>query len=510
MKHHAGKKHISDSEHPYFAELKDIEVDGKLLKEQSVLVIDPCEQVELTFIDTVKGLEELIVFLNKQEEFAVDLEHHDLRSFLGITCLIQISTAFKDFIIDPFPIWNEMWQLNEPFTDPAILKVFHGAHSDIIWLQRDFGIYVVNMIDTQAVMKACNITPLGLSSLIRRYYNIELDKKYQRADWRYRPLTKEMLTYARCDTHYLLGAKNLVVNDCLKMGNDFQNLVRQAFDESTVICMSHFEQPRFVLEIVGKHKAKYTRFSLLQRLALKRLFKWRDAVAREEDESLNYVIKDDALFSIAEVMPEDVQGLLNTCIPTPPLLTKHANELSSLLYKMREYSEDMCAKLLEEEEVHVAEEVKANGPTTHSRNEDDLRVQAMFDKMDCTSEYVNTSVPKTVCSDERFGEFPKIEINAGSDVLKLVKLTAEIQKEGKSVIKKAPFHLKNRLRKVIPISVVPAVKQVFEEQSELATPFEQHLLALMELERNQPDANTMRDLRIKEAQVKCKKGWAEM
>ena len=34
------------------------------------------------------------------------------------------------------------------FDDPTITKVLHGANSDVMWLQRDFGIYIVNMFDT--------------------------------------------------------------------------------------------------------------------------------------------------------------------------------------------------------------------------------------------------------------------------------------------------------------------------------------------------------------------------
>lgn len=32
----------------------------------------------------------------------------------------------------------------------------------------------------------------------------QADKRYQLADWRLRPLSPDMLHYARCDTHYLL------------------------------------------------------------------------------------------------------------------------------------------------------------------------------------------------------------------------------------------------------------------------------------------------------------------
>lgn len=51
------------------------------------------------------------------------LQHHSYRSFLGITCLMQISTREEDFIIDTLELRSEMYILNEAFTDPAIVKV---------------------------------------------------------------------------------------------------------------------------------------------------------------------------------------------------------------------------------------------------------------------------------------------------------------------------------------------------------------------------------------------------
>ena len=61
---------------------------------------------------------------------------------------MQISTRKEDFIVDTLALRDEMDELNEVFTDPKIVKVFHGAESDIVWLQQDFNIYVVNMFDT--------------------------------------------------------------------------------------------------------------------------------------------------------------------------------------------------------------------------------------------------------------------------------------------------------------------------------------------------------------------------
>ena len=62
--------------------------------------------------------------------------------------MTQISTRKRDYIVDTLALRSEMEIFNEVFTDPNIVKVFHGADSDILWLQKDFGVYVVNMFDT--------------------------------------------------------------------------------------------------------------------------------------------------------------------------------------------------------------------------------------------------------------------------------------------------------------------------------------------------------------------------
>ena len=77
----------------------------------------------------------------------MDLEHSD-KSYRGFTCLIQISTRTEDFIIDVFPLWNHINQLNQIFNNPDILKVFHGAYMDVKWLHRDFYIRITNLFDT--------------------------------------------------------------------------------------------------------------------------------------------------------------------------------------------------------------------------------------------------------------------------------------------------------------------------------------------------------------------------
>lgn len=65
--------------------------------------------------------------LQKEKEIAVDLEYHAYWSYLGFTCLMQISSRTKDYVIDTIALRSKMQELNQVFTDPRIIKVFHGS-----------------------------------------------------------------------------------------------------------------------------------------------------------------------------------------------------------------------------------------------------------------------------------------------------------------------------------------------------------------------------------------------
>jgi exosome complex exonuclease RRP6 len=47
-------------------------------------------QTECHWVDTEEQLQELVEKLDNVTEFAIDLEHHGLRSYQGITCLMQV------------------------------------------------------------------------------------------------------------------------------------------------------------------------------------------------------------------------------------------------------------------------------------------------------------------------------------------------------------------------------------------------------------------------------------
>ncbi|XP_065904927.1 exosome complex component 10-like isoform X1 [Dysidea avara] len=223
--------------HPYRYELEKFEPITEQLEINDPQHPGALSDVPLTMVTSVEQLQELSKLLIGVKEFAVDLEHHSYRSFLGITCLMQLSTRNHDYIIDILELRDHMHILNESFTNPRIVKVLHGANWDIIWLQRDLGLYVVNMFDTHQASRMLQLPKNSLAFLLKYCCDVDADKRYQLADWRIRPLPEEMLHYAREDTHYLLYIYDRMRNELIRRSNNDNNLLRTVISRSTEICL---------------------------------------------------------------------------------------------------------------------------------------------------------------------------------------------------------------------------------------------------------------------------------
>uniref|UniRef100_A0A1I7YP41 3'-5' exonuclease domain-containing protein n=1 Tax=Steinernema glaseri TaxID=37863 RepID=A0A1I7YP41_9BILA len=195
---------------------------------------------EVKFISEVGDLLDLVKVLNAEKEIAVDVEHNDKNSFLGMTCLIQISTRSKDYIVDTLSLWKHIHLLNGPFRNPAILKVFHAAKFDMMWLNRDFGLEVENLFDTQEAMRClwAQFKGLSLKKLIETLCGVTIDKEHQLSDWSQRPLSKEMLEYAANDTHSLLFCFDELRNRLIDAGS-----LDRALKQSEAVASIRYQPP---------------------------------------------------------------------------------------------------------------------------------------------------------------------------------------------------------------------------------------------------------------------------
>ncbi|KAL7750457.1 exosome nuclease subunit [Sorochytrium milnesiophthora] len=329
--------------HPYEYEIKTIEYPAAMFTRSEPIPPTPWETTTHRFIATAQELDELISTLRTVSEIAVDLEHHSYRTYQGFLCLMQISTRTQDYIIDVLELRPHMSRLNEVFADPTIIKVFHGADHDVLWLQQDFGLYLVNLFDTFHASKVLNFGKHSLAALLKMYCDFDADKKYQTADWRIRPLPKEFLEYARSDTHFLLFIYDNMRNALIDQESKTFNAVKATLHRSAETALKRYYKNGYDaekgtgsngwLDLFGRHNKVMTK---LQFAVFKAIHQWRDEVAREEDESTAYVLPNHMLFSIAERLPTDQASVLACCTPIPPLVRVHSTDIVHTIRKLKE------------------------------------------------------------------------------------------------------------------------------------------------------------------------------
>lgn len=102
--------------HPYLRELNELQFN---LPDPKVAIQEvkygSLSTTPLIYVETEEQLQVLKQKLESVPEFAVDLEHHNYRTYLGITCLMQISTRDCDYIVDVITLRRSVNKLAEVF-----------------------------------------------------------------------------------------------------------------------------------------------------------------------------------------------------------------------------------------------------------------------------------------------------------------------------------------------------------------------------------------------------------
>lgn len=358
--------------HPYHTEIESYEYPPAVYELNVPLQYPPFESTTATFVDTPEALAAMLAELKTAQEIAIDLEHHENRSYVGIVSLMQISTRDKDWIVDTLKPWRRKLEcLNEVFANPSILKVLHGAHMDIVWLQRDLGLYVVGLFDTFHAARALGYPGASLAYLLERHVQFRAQKQYQLADWRVRPLSQELFEYARADTHFLLYIYDNLRNELIQK-SDFadpeKNKIQDVLQNSKETALQRFEHYIYDAEtgsgsggwhrLISKTPAAFTpqQFSVFRAV-----HKWRDDLSRREDEGLAYVMPNHAIFSIARTMPSNKAALYTTVQHVSPLLRAHADEFLDMVAKAKEENgPDMKTVLMEIADRQVTDRPNTN------------------------------------------------------------------------------------------------------------------------------------------------------
>ena len=253
-------------------------------------------------VQTSSQLRQLAAELTRQARIAVDTESNSLHAYHERVCLVQFSTSETDYLVDPLAL-DRLEVLGPVFADPRIEKVFHAAEYDLICLRRDYGFEFANLFDTMQAGRILGRKQAGLDRLIEEKFGIQVNKRFQKADWGARPLSRELMLYARLDTHFLLPLRDLLKTELEEKG--LWPLAREDF---RMACQANGAKPR--LETPSWVHFSHRRDLTLRDLTvLSELLAFREQIAARLDRPLFKVLGDDRLIEIAKTKPATLHEL---------------------------------------------------------------------------------------------------------------------------------------------------------------------------------------------------------
>jgi ribonuclease D len=255
-------------------------------------------------IDSISKLEEFTSRLAKQQIIGVDLESDSMYHFKEKVCLIQIASTQATAIIDPLQIKN--LSLLEPlFRRADIQKVFHGADYDVRSLYRDFRIAVNNLFDTELACRFLGFKESGLNAVLKKKYNIQLDKKNQRKDWSKRPLPEDMVAYAAKDVHYLIPLAKSLQQELIQKGR--LSWVQEECNYLSGVRPAPVDSEPLFLGFKGAGKLSPRGLAVLEEL-----LQLRRKIAQLQDKPLFRIIGNKSILMLAEARPLSRRKLTET------------------------------------------------------------------------------------------------------------------------------------------------------------------------------------------------------
>ncbi len=241
-------------------------------------------------IDTQDKLTAFLPKLRAANWVALDTEADSLHAYPEKICLIQISIAGQDRLVDTLTGLNL-----EQFLDAinAHKLIMHGANYDLRLLEKHHQFIPSAIFDTMLAARLLGERQFGLGALVEKFLGIKMDKGSQKADWAKRPLTPRMEIYARNDTHHLKPLADKLKSELIAKN-------RLAWhEESCAQLIASCTRPQPV-DADGVWRIKgSSRLSRPALAVLRELWRWRDREAVDANRPPFFVLNHDRLVAIA-------------------------------------------------------------------------------------------------------------------------------------------------------------------------------------------------------------------
>ncbi|MDG1893155.1 MAG: ribonuclease D [Verrucomicrobiota bacterium] len=170
---------------------------------------------ETHLIDRPSMLEEVMQVVASADEIALDTEADSMHAYPEKICLLQIRAQGNSWLVDPLADLD-CSGLMEILSDKSL--IFHAADYDLRLLYRRFRFRPRRVFDTMWAARLVGYQRFGLEFLVKHFFDIQLEKGPQTANWGLRPLTPSMAQYALNDVFFLHSLTDLLRKELQDMG----------------------------------------------------------------------------------------------------------------------------------------------------------------------------------------------------------------------------------------------------------------------------------------------------
>ncbi|MCF6247577.1 MAG: SinI family restriction endonuclease [Desulfobacula sp.] len=255
------------------------------------------------FISTAAELDKACSHFLKEKIIGVDIEADSMHCFKEKICLIQMACAGQSFLIDPFEM-KEIDPFLKVLENPEIVKIFHGSDFDIRSLDRDYGIQVNNLFDTEIACRFLGVKERGLAALLKKHFNVIADKRFQKEDWSKRPLRPEMINYSVMDVVYLEKLYQILSNNLDKIKRF--SWAKEEFEIQTRVRYENNNIPPLFRKFKGAGKMDNRSLAVLENLLQVRL-----DIAKAKNRPMFKVLSNQSLKNMAEQKPISIAQMID-------------------------------------------------------------------------------------------------------------------------------------------------------------------------------------------------------
>ncbi|MBN8931033.1 MAG: ribonuclease D [Rhizobium pusense] len=253
-------------------------------------------------IETTAALAEACTELAKSEFITIDTEFLRETTFWPELCLVQMASPTLEVLVDPLAKGLDLTPLFELMANPDVVKVFHAARQDIEIIYHLGGLIPHPIFDTQVAAMVCGFgDSISYDQLVQKIKNVQIDKSSRFTDWSRRPLTEKQLDYALADVTHLRDVYLSLKAQLEREGRSLWLTEEMDILESRDTYDMHPDDAWLRLK---SRLRKPTELAILKFVAA-----WREREARSRNVPRSRVLKDDAIFEIAQQQPKDAEAL---------------------------------------------------------------------------------------------------------------------------------------------------------------------------------------------------------